>query len=455
MNRYKVYEKDFAAAKKFLSGKGFRKDSPSWAVKHKDKLSFKGGKLFFDNKEIVPVEKVESYLRDMLYSAKERVPMSRDAAFHLLKKRIGGGISRRTLMNFISGQNVNESGRAAVPKVKTGGKPIKNYTIEFDLVFIRRNDLEKMNKRFKQADREDIPFESYIISVCEKSTGMCVLGYTKRKLSHIVTPKLLKLMKRLCKRLGVNPKDVSTQSDRGGEFGFADIKKVFKDWNPVSMGPSIEAKNRHIQKQMYNALKARKTVDLQKAIQIAEETVNETYSRITKKTPNESVEDDEKTTVGKYNKERKKGEDGRVLKTGDLVRIVIKKPKAGIEFKSYKGNTVSKAVYRITKQTKNVPKKFRVNGRYYLSQQLLKTTAVDTKSEKLIEERDTQQREKDDVEHKKHLAEMKKRLEEMVAKKKTEKNRSGRPLRSSARASREKAIQAKIEDERLRKLLGE
>ena len=460
MNRYKVSEKDFDAAKKFMQGKAFKKDAPSWAVKYKEQLSFKGSKLFYLDKQVIPIEKVDTYLRNMLYSKNERVPMSRDSAFHLLKKRVGGGITRKALMDFISGQNVNESGRAAVPKVKTGGKPIKNYTIEFDLVFIRRNDLEKMNTRFKRAHKDDIPFESYIISVCEKSSGICVLGYTKRKLSHVVTPKLLVLMKKLCKRLGVKPKDVSTQSDKGGEFRFADIKKVFKDWKAVPMGPSIEGKNRHIQKQMYNALKARKTVDLLQAIKIAEETVNETYNRITKKTPNEAVEEKEKTTVDKYNKQRKKGEDGRLLKAGDLVRILIKKPKAGIEYKSYKAITYSKAVYKITKQTHNVPKKFRVNGRYYLSQQLLKTTAIDTKSEKLIEQRDSEQREKDDEEHKKHLAEMKARLDAMVAKKKAEaeaapKNRMGRPLRRSARASREKAIADAIEDERLRKLLGE
>jgi hypothetical protein len=85
---------------------------------------------------------------------------------------------------------------------------------------------------------------------------------------------------------------------------------------------------------------------------------------------------------------------------------------------------------------------------------------IDTKSEKLIEQRDTEQREKDDEEHKKHLAEMKARLDAMIAKKKAEqeaapKNRMGRRLRRSAQASREKAIAAAIEDERLRKLLGE
>ena len=38
ISRYKILEKDFPAVKKYLSGKSFKKDTPSWGVKFKDDL---------------------------------------------------------------------------------------------------------------------------------------------------------------------------------------------------------------------------------------------------------------------------------------------------------------------------------------------------------------------------------------------------------------------------------
>ena len=47
LNRYKFYEKDFPAAKKYIkTGKG---KAPNWFKKFKDNLTIKGSKIFYLN----------------------------------------------------------------------------------------------------------------------------------------------------------------------------------------------------------------------------------------------------------------------------------------------------------------------------------------------------------------------------------------------------------------------
>ena len=143
MNRYKVKKADFDKAKKYLAGKAFKKQSPSWAVKFKDRLTVKKGKVLFDGLEIIAQEDADAFLRKMLYDG-DKVAFSRDTAFHHIKKQ-AVGLSRRYVMDFIRGQRVNEMGRAAPSGYQRGkgGKPISNYVFEFDLIFVRRNDLER------------------------------------------------------------------------------------------------------------------------------------------------------------------------------------------------------------------------------------------------------------------------------------------------------------------------
>ena len=410
MNRYKVKKADFEKVKKYLAGKAFKNKTPSWGVKFKDQLTVKKGKVLFDGLEVVPLEEADNYLRKLLYEG-DKVAFSRDTAFHHIKKQ-AVGISRRYVMDWLRGQSVNEMGRAAVPghtKGK-GGKPISNYVFEFDLIFVRRNDLEKTQKRFKKLDQDDLPFESYIISVVEKSTGLTSLGYTKTKKASVVTPKVIKQIKNMCKILKVDPKKVSTAADSGGEFHVPSILKIVKSHKIEKLAPSIEQKNRSIQKQLFNVLRARKTFDLQDAISKAQVLVNNSYSKINKKTPLESAEMAESTTTANYNKARKKGLPGRKLVVGDWVRILIKDAKPGIGYKSYKSKTFSKEVFKITAATKNIPQKFRVNRKWRISQQLLKSKPVDQVSEKLVRERDEKQDADDDAAQKKLMSANRRRL---------------------------------------------
>ena len=97
MNRYKIEKSSYKKVKLYLAGKAFKKDVPSYAVKFKEDLSFKGNTLLYQGSPVVPSEDVDSYLRKEFYDKKSDVPLSRDGAWHILKKRNVHGITRARL----------------------------------------------------------------------------------------------------------------------------------------------------------------------------------------------------------------------------------------------------------------------------------------------------------------------------------------------------------------------
>ena len=68
INRYKITKKGIAQAIKYLkSGKGHL-SAPTWCEKFKNDLKVKNGSVFFQDREVVPREEVEKYLRKRLYN---------------------------------------------------------------------------------------------------------------------------------------------------------------------------------------------------------------------------------------------------------------------------------------------------------------------------------------------------------------------------------------------------
>ena len=84
MFRYKIYEKDVNAVKKYLKTK--KGDLPKWGARFKDDLTLSGNRLLYKNKRVVSIETIEPILRSTLYSKKASLTTSRDSAFHQLKK---------------------------------------------------------------------------------------------------------------------------------------------------------------------------------------------------------------------------------------------------------------------------------------------------------------------------------------------------------------------------------
>ena len=395
MDRFKITDAALKKAIKFVkSGDG---KAPAWASKYKADLTIKGSKLFYKEREIVSRERVDDVLREQLYKKGGDVPSGRDSAFHICKQRYVG-ISRRALMDFIRKQKPLGEVKAALPKPKqSGGERLKNYVFETDLVFLKLADLEKANKKFI---RDELPEISYFLSTVEKVTGLCRFAYVLKKDAALVTPKVIKHCEYMAKELNTTIAKCDIRMDRGGEFKIKDLEKVFKKAEHVNSGVAVENKNAQFQKCFFQVLRQRKAVDIEDAMRQSEKLLNNTFNRIHKKTSNELVErGDEKENILEYNRARKTfqaGDKRKPFEVGQHVRKLVKSKKPGIDYKRYKNTTYSKQVFVVTKVTKKaVPRKYRVDGQWYLQSDLLKSAPRDEKSNDLIEERDDEEKEKE------------------------------------------------------------
>ena len=418
MNRYKIEKSSFAAVKKFLAGKLFKKDVPSYASKFKSDLSFRGKTLLYKGDPVIPSEDVDSFLRKEFYSKKSDIPLSRDGAWHILKKRNIHGITRTRLMKFLKAQSPVESTRNALPKPKQqSGQPVRKFHFQTDLVFIRKPDFVKVNKKFDQTIQK---FESYIVSTCEVLTGVCRLSYIQKKSEAM--PHVLRHLREIASQLGIkNLKKYEGSSDSGSEFNFKKLRQVMKAWKIVKLGSKVENVNRQIQKRLFQLARGRRGHKLPDLLNQVEKITNNNYNSVHQKTPNEiaeeSKEDDkkEKEIAAKYNKKRRKYKSNikTQFKAGDYVRILVigAKEKVSPGFKSYKANTYTKRIYKVQKVTKTaIPQKMYVNKKWYTVDQLLKTEPRDELSEQLIRNRDKQQEDLDQLEFDKHMKERKEEL---------------------------------------------
>ena len=196
----------------------------------------------------------------------------------------------------------------------------------------------------------------------------------------------------------------------------------------------MEKKNQTIQRNLFRILKNRQAKTISEAVTKSQNMANNTFNKIQKKTPLEAADIGIKAALNNYNKTRKtyvQGDKRGELKIGDHVRILIKKPKAGIDFKSYKDMTYTKEVYEITSKTKKKPAKYRVNKKYYTIDKLLKSAPRDQESEKLIKDRKNEEVQEDIDEREKQAEDDEKRKEVQVAagtRRSTRGSRAGRAL---------------------------
>jgi hypothetical protein len=367
-------------------------------------------------------------------------------------------------MKFLKAQSAVESVRNVLPKPKQGGGvPVKKFHFETDLVFIRKPDFTKISKKFN----ETIPkLETYIVSTCEVLTGMCRLNWIQKKSQAM--PYIIKHIKSMAAELGIKDlKKYSGSSDKG-EVKMKEITKLLP-WKFVKMGSSIEKSNQVIQKTLFKIARMRRGYRVPELLDQVEKITNNKFNSVHKKTPNELADDakeeKEKEIVKQYNKKRKKyipSPKTTKLKEGDFVRILLLthgKDK-GLAFKSYKGLSFSKRVYKISKATKNaVPPKFRVNRKWYIGDHLLKSEKVDEVSEELVKQREEAQRVHDELKEKEHMQKRQQKLEKLQreeeAKRKREeeeRERTGKPpLRRSRRRAALEGAAARLKTDLLEK----
>ena len=424
MNRYQILEKDIPKVKAFLKN-GKTDGVPKWAIRFKDKLSVKNGKVFFEQtKQVVPKDQVETYLRDRLYSKDATLPYGRDSGhYKLLQESVG--ISRRVLMEFIRAQkNIQLSKPSlAKPKRKQGIK-LKKLQLQTDLIFVRKDDLSASNPKF--GNDETLKKETYIITTVEAASGLVRLSYLTSK--DQTNGALEKHIHWFAKKFGVKPSSFAIRSDKGSEYSMPRIKKLCPDYKFVASATSCERMNRSVQANFYRILQNRQATSIVSALKKTATMCNNTIARKHGRTPMEVVdESDKKTILLQHNKSRKdfkKGDNRGDFKTGDWVRVMApEKVRRGIDYKTYKQKQYEKAVHKIIKTTTRAKvKKYRLDDKRWLTQdRLLLAKPTDKESQKLIKERDEDEQ--------KELEQHRKDLQKEVAKKEAAKAGRGAALK--------------------------
>lgn len=468
MNRYKFNAKDWPAAIAFIKAGKKTVETPTWALKYKDDLTVKRKQIYYQNRRVVPSEKVDEFLRKKIYDKSATVPFGRDSAHYLLQKEVVG-VPRRKIMEFLRAQKSLGQVRPAVAKPKQkSGERLKQYTLETDLVFVKREDVKKMNTRIGNSLDKEL---SYILVTVEKTTGLTQCTFIKPpkhfgpnpdeiklKGSKIVTPLVEKHIKFFADTLKVSPKSFKLQLDKGSEFNRKRLAKVVKEVKVVAMGSSVEKRNQTVQRNLYRILKNRQASSISAAVTKSQDMCNNTFSKIQKQTPLESSQQDLKTNLTVYNSKRKsyvQGDKRNELAVGDHVRILIKKKKDDLAYKSYKDRAYSAEIYTILSKTKKKPAKYRLsNKKYYTIDRLLKSAPRDKESEKLIAARKVEEGQ-DEIKHEaargvdEKKAEKKKHVEEEAGvRRKTRGARGGSEFKDLMRKIRAKrAASSAISDE--------
>ena len=145
LNRYRnVNRKDISDVINFLKTTSKDKSAPnSWSKRFKSKLTVKGGKLYLEDRLVIANEDRDDLMRKITYDVKSDVAPSRDAGYHLIKKRYAN-ISRRQWITFLKKQRVIRMTDNAPATKKAGGKKLnKKGELEMDLFFISRADVPK------------------------------------------------------------------------------------------------------------------------------------------------------------------------------------------------------------------------------------------------------------------------------------------------------------------------
>ena len=100
MHRYNYSQENVTNAKKFILKKG--DIEPSFLKKYKGTV--KNGKLFLDDHEVIPRDKIETTLRNWVLSGE--VPLTRDGLYYYIKSKQKVGIPRKLIDEFLKKQRI-------------------------------------------------------------------------------------------------------------------------------------------------------------------------------------------------------------------------------------------------------------------------------------------------------------------------------------------------------------
>ena len=394
MNRYRFTEKTISAAKKFIKGDGKRE--PAFLKRFKGTV--KDGKLYLDDKLVVPKEKVETFLRNKIYEGK--TPLSRDAAFYWISKNTVG-VARKAVDDWLKKQRViretdNQQATTKRPKrqVKTKGQ------LHIDLVEIKWKDLPFEPKALKdigwakmsdeeKAEGSDAVTKGYFFGCVDSLTSLSYYKFAKFKNHKYITPIAKFAFQWMSRHLGVPMNKLVVKSDMGSGFDW----KKYQSWGirtiTVRRDAFIEAKNSHFQRVLYRLAKMNTTKDLHKLTEKVMTQMNRTVSSVSKKAPVENLKENVTDLQKKYNAKRGKVSGVKVKKKALVpgkvkVRVQLQWAKDKTHYKAYQATMWSKRTYVVKSKRGD---RYTVRNKTYHRDELKLTEDYDPKSEKLLKKR--------------------------------------------------------------------
>lgn len=350
VNQYTFLKKQIPAVKNFIEKK--LQAVPNWAVELRGGLSVKKGKLFYENKQIVPEEDVKQILRNDVYKSKsvEGLPYGRDSMYNVIQDKYVG-ISKRDVEDFMKLQKAIRKTDPVRPESKSPGERIKGYVAECDLVEVKLHDLPpRIKKQFKK--------NFYLSGIAERATGLVYYERVMRKTAEMVVPTLARGLKWINAQLE-HGKIEKFVSDAGGEYPQSFFDKRSLPREVKKLGPLIENRNRLIQSNLYKNINA-KIGSFDICLKKAVNQINSTKNKNTKYTPNQAAKVSKSTILERYNAGRVKPSEKKVIpyERGDRVRLNVKDKKDRF-YKSYKGDQWQE-YWKIIGATKKPPIRYRI-----------------------------------------------------------------------------------------------
>ena len=333
-------------------------------------------------KRIIPKEQIETFCRDAILNPDSKVPLARDAGYHIVQKD-SIGVSRRAFYSFLAKQEALQVTRNRLPEMVKPGRPLeKKGSLELDLVEAKGKDIGSFLHH---------PVKNfYFITLIDRLTGWLEVGRALHKDADTISKQLRIMLKRMGRMLKVPPKEFYIRSDAGSEFK-AETQEVFKEMNLrhkfVSKGNRIEKVNCDFQRTWYRLMRLGRG-DLEELDLQATAITNNLKSKVSGYTPLEALEIDAAELALKYNTHRKDKVEYKAPKIvkGNKVRhkviAVVGKHGKALGYKSYRGKHWSEDVFTVTKinvggPDKNYNNKFYVAGKWRFRDELLLVPGVD------------------------------------------------------------------------------
>ena len=356
MNRFKITRKQIDSVVKGDA-------EPNWYKRNKDNIETRGKALYFNDRLIVPVEDIDEVLRKEFYDKKSTTPWARDSGYADISKRFAG-ISKRAFAGFAQRQRVKIMTDNVPKRVERKGNRVnRKGQIEMDLYQISKKDLPTNIKGKMRATIKANP-QGFVLTMVDKLTSLTYLHFVgfprydghKVKDRKTVEPAMNTGIKWFEDKLGIPKKDMWFIRDGGGEFPpVSQLRGLV-----IKLGPAVEARNSFAQRVMHRLLRAKRGT-VAECVKQAQEILNNTKSRISKKTPNEAAQAMVGELSKSYNAKRSSGKvrAEKPLKVGDRVRLMTKSKKENM-YKAYKGKQWSTEKYEIVEVSKRKPYRYKL-----------------------------------------------------------------------------------------------